>query len=185
MLDFAQPNHVDQFAAPGKEKEARAAAINLGSVIDRLAEKSKALLLLREFGLSTAPPGDKSPTELLEAACAAFERPVTHAPPPSTSLIPMRECISSTVAALLRRRSKQEPAKSHSDKILSIGRQAPRMGIAEWAISSMAERWEKLSNELSSSKQKDMSREEWRATLRRAMVLLIEFLQSLDQTKMK
>ena len=185
MLDFVDPDYFAQFASPGKEDEARAAAINLGSVIDRLAEKSKALALLHEFGLSTAAPGDKSPTELLEAACAAFERPVTQETAASTSLIPMRECINSTVATILRRRPKQERAKSHRDKILSIGRQAARTGITEWAIDSMADRWEKLSSELSSSKQRDIPREEWRATLRRAMVLLIEFLQSLDQTKMK
>ena len=53
------------------------------------------------------------------------------------------------------------------------------------AVELMADRWEKLSKELSSSKQKDVPREEWMAIMRRAMVLLIEFLQSLDQTKMK
>jgi hypothetical protein len=185
MLDFVNPDHFAQFASPDREMEARTAAINLGNVIDRLAEKSKALELLHEFGLSTTAPGRKSPPELLEAACAAFERPVTQGSAASTSLIPMRECINSTVAALLQRRPKQEPAKSHRDKILSIGSQTAHSGITDWAIELMADRWEKLSKELSSSKQKDVPREEWMAIMRRAMVLLIEFLQSLDQTKMK
>ena len=186
MLDFVDPDHFAQFASPGNEEEARRWSVNLGSVIDRLAEKSKALALLREFGLSTAAPGELSATESLEAACAAFERPVTQESIASTSLIPMRECINSALAALLRRRPKQEPARSHRDKILSIGRQAARDGIEDWAIKLMADRWEKLSNEqLSSSKKKYIPREQWRATLRQAMLLLIEFLQSLDQTKMK
>lgn len=185
MLDFVDPDYIVQFASPDREAEARTAAINLGNVIDRLVEKSKALELLHDFGLSTTAPGRKSPTELLEAACAAFERPVTQGSSASTSLIPMRECINSTVTALLQRRHKQEPARSHRDKILSIGRQAALSGIKDWAINSMAGRWEKLWNELSSSKQKDVSRKEWMAILRQAMALLIEFLQSLDQTKMK
>jgi len=185
MLDFVDPDQFAKFASPDREVEARTAAINLGNVIDKLVEKSKALELLHEFGLSTSSPGRKSQVDLLEASCAAFERPVTQGSSASTSLIPMRECINSTIAALLQRRPKQEPAKSHRDKILSIGIQSAHSGITDWAINSMADRWEKLSNELSSSKQKDIPREEWMAILRRAMVLLIEFLQSLDQKKMK
>lgn len=185
MLDFVNPDNFVCFVSPGTEATARRAAINLGSVIDRLVEKSNALKLLNEFGLSTTAPGRKSPADLLEAACDAFERPVTQGSTASTSLIPMRECINSTVAALLQRRPKQELAKSHRDKILSIGRQTARSGITDWAINSMADRWEILSTELSSSKQKEVPREEWMTILRRAMVLLIEFLQSLDQTKMK
>ena len=185
MFDFVDPNHLAQFASPSKQVEARTAAINLANVIDRLAEKSRALALLHEFGLSSTAPGKKSPTELLEAACAAFEQPVIQGNTAATSLIPMRECINSTIAALLRRRPRQEPAKSHRDKILSIGRQTAHSGIAEWAISSMADQWQNLSSKLSSSKQKDIPREEWRATLCQAMLLIIEFLQSIDQTKMK
>ncbi len=185
MLEFVNPDHSVQVASPDRKAEARTAAINLGYVIDRLVEKSKVSELLHEFGLSTSAPGRKSPADLLEAACAAFERPVTQGSSASTSLIPMRECINSAVAALLQRRPKQEPSKSHRDKILSIGRQTAHSGITDWAIESMADRWENLSNELSSSKQKDVPRQEWMAILRRAMVLLIELLQSLDQKKMK
>jgi len=185
MSEFSNPDWTVQLASTDRQEEARTAAINLGNVIDRLAEKSNAIKLLHEFGLSTAAPGKKSPTELLEAACAAFEKQVTQGCAASTSLIPMRECINSTVAALLQRRHEQEPAKSRRHKILSIGRQAARSGIANWAIESIAMKWEKMSDELSSSKQKDVSREEWMAILRRAMILLIEFLQSLDQTKLR
>jgi hypothetical protein len=185
MLDVVDPDYLTQFVTPGQEAEARSAAINLGNVIDRLTEKSKALELLYEFGLSTAAPGKKCPAELLEVACAAFENPVTQGSSASTSLLPMRDCINSTVAALLKRRPKQNPAKSKRDKILSIAEQTARFGITDWAVESIADRYKKLCVELSSSKQEDVPREEWMVILRRAMVLLIEFLQSIDQTKMK
>ncbi len=185
MLDFVSPVHFASLVSPGKEAEAQIAAINLGNVIDKLADKTTALKLLHEFGLSTTSPGRKSPTELLEAACAAFEKPAIPGVAASTSLIPLRECIDSTITALIPRRPKQEKAGSHGDKIRSIGKQTARSEIPKGVIDSMADRWQKLSNDLSGSKQKDISREEWRATLREAMLLLIEFLQSLDQTKMK
>jgi hypothetical protein len=185
MLDFVELPQFAQFVPVEKRPEAVKASINLNNVIDKLAEKSKALELLAEFGLSTAVTGDKSPADLLETACAAYERPVAECASAATSLIPMRECINSTVAALLRRRPKQEPAKSQSDKILSIARQTAHAGIEDWAIAALADRWEVLNGELSISKKKDISREEWMATLRRSIVLLVEFLQMLDQTKMK
>lgn len=185
MLDFVNPVHFPALVSLGKEAEAQKAAINLGSVIDKLADKRTALKLLHEFGLSTTTPERKSPTELLETACAVFEKPAMPGVAASTSLLPMRECIDSTIAALLRRRPNQEKAGSHGEKICSIGKQLARSEIPKEVIDSMADRWQKLQNDLSGSKQKDISREEWRATLREAMLLLIEFLQSLDQTKMK
>jgi len=185
MLDFVNPVHFAQLVSPGKEAEAQKAVINLGNVIDKLADKKTALKLLHEFELSTTTPERKSPTELLETACAAFEKPAMPGVSASTSLLPLRECIDSTIAALLRRRPNQEKAGSHREKIRSIGKQVARSEIPKEVIDSMADRWQKLQKDLSGSKQKDISREEWRATLREGMLLLIEFLQSLDQTKMK
>lgn len=185
MADFAQPEQIIKFALPNNKDEAWAAAVALGSVIDKMADKVKALDLLHKFKLSTAAPNGKSAVALLETACAAFERPVTQEDPVSTSLIPMRECINTTIATLLRRRPKQEPAKSQKDKIISIGNQTALDGVPDWAISSMAERWDKLLDKLSSSKKADIHRSTWRATLQESLLFLIEFLQSLDQTKMK
>lgn len=132
--------------------------------------------------LQTLHRGRKSPAELFETAYAAFEKPVTQRSPAATSLIPLRECINGTIAALLRRRPKQEPAQSQRDKILSICGQLAGGGVPQWAIGSLAERWGSLVYESSASKQRNYSREEWGDCLRRASLFLLEFLQSLDRS---
>ena len=48
----------------------------------------------------------------------------------------------------------------------------------------MADQWAHLLDELSSAKQTDITREEWRSILRKALIFLIELLQSIDKTKL-
>jgi hypothetical protein len=184
MVTFADPTQLAKLITHNQE-ETQKAAINLGQVIDRLAEKPKVLELLNEFGLSNNQKGAKSPCELFETACAAFETPLIQGNPVSTSLIPMRECMNSTLAILLRRRPMQEKASSHKDKIVSICKQSVYSGIDNNDIVDIAERWEELSAILSGAKQGDISKAEWRAIMRKAMLLLIGLLKILDQTKMR
>lgn len=185
MIDFARASSIDCFVPPDRRDEARVATQKLLSVIDRQAEKGKVLSLLCQYGLANPRPGQESPAELFEVAYAAFQKPVTQAPSAATSLIPMRECINGTIAALLRRRPSQEPARSQHDKVLSICRQLAGSGVSDWAIQSLAQRWESLVDKLSDAKQRSYSREEWGDLLRQASLFLLEFLQSLDQSKMK
>jgi len=185
MSEFANPNNINQFVSINNLDEARNASMELAQVIDKFTEKDNILRLLQQYGLSNATPDRKSPSELFKTAWEAFEGPVKRGNPADTSLIPMRECINSTIAEMLRRRPRQEPAKSQREKIISIFRQIGEDGISEWAVENMATRWEKLVGELSSSKQKNYSRDEWRNCLRRASLFLMEFLQSLDPSKMK
>lgn len=185
MFNFTNPNYLVDFTSPDREAEAKTAAKNLECVIDKLVEKQDALQLLDEFGLSSTSVGKRSPTELLEDACAAFERPVTQGCSASTSLIPMRECITSTIAVLLRRRPQQEPAKSQKSKIVSIGNQISYSEVEPWAFVQMAEQWGILLDKLSSSKDEDVNRGEWKAILREALAFLIGFLRSLDPKKMR
>lgn len=96
MIDFANPDTIIRFVLPDNQDKARTAAEKLSSVIDKKGEKNETLLLLRQYGLANAPPGQKSPVELFETAWAAFDTPVTPTLPASTSLIPMRECINDT-----------------------------------------------------------------------------------------
>lgn len=185
MTYLAQPDTFISFVDIDKQDEAWAAAQCLGQVIDGLAEKNKVLSLLRQYGLDSATSGKKSPFELFETACAAFENPAKAGNPAVTSLIPMRECINETITELLRRRPKQEPAKNQQAKILSIGEQLSKTGVPLSAIRSLADRWSQLSDNLSGSKRSEYSREEWRTCLRQASLFLIELLQSLDRSKMR
>lgn len=184
MTDFAELDTVIGFVEHDRQEEVRVAAQRLSAVIDRQADKDHVLSLIRQYDLSHAPAGHKSPEELFETAWAAFERPVAQGSPASTSLIPMRECINATVAILLRRRPKQEQTK-RSGKILSIGKQTAHSTIPEFVIQSLQGRHDEIVDDLSAAKQRDFSREAWGDLLRRATLFLREFLETLDRSKMR
>ena len=184
MVDFASATKVVPFVTPERRPEAAVAVQRLSSVIDKQAEKTRVTSLLRQFGLVTVAPGQKSPVELFDAAWAAFEKPVTQNSPASTSLIPMRESINATIAELLRRRPKQEPAKGARNKLLSITGQLVRDNMPQAARELLAEHYDQLVNDLSASKQKIYTRQEWGDDLRRATLFLRELLEAIDQSKL-
>jgi len=184
MIDFAGLDTVIDFVEHDKQNEVRVAAQRLSAVIDRQADKNHVLSLMRQYDLSRAPAGQKSPEELFQTAWAAFERPVLQGSPVSTSLIPMRECINATVATLLCRRPKQEHTK-RSEKILSIGKQIADSTILWSVIKSLQNRHNSIVNDLSAAKQRDFTREDWGNLLRRATLFLRELLETLDRSKMR
>ncbi|MFC1929703.1 hypothetical protein ACFLW6_02395 [Chloroflexota bacterium] len=184
MTDFARPDTVINFVEHDKQNEVRVAAQRLSAVIDRQADKDHVLSLMRQYDLSRAPAGQKSPEELFQTAWTAFERPVSSGSPVSTSLIPMRECINATVATLLRRRPKQEQTK-RSEKILSIGNQIAHNTIAWSMIQSLQNRHDSIMDNLSAAKQSDFTREPWGDLLRQATLFLRQFFETLDRTKMR
>ena len=185
VSDLASFDSIAHYVAPGQHDEAHAAAKQVFAVIDRLPFKQKAVDLLHKFGLDTAAGGKKSPVDHFAAAWAAFERPVATGSVAITSLIPMRQCIDSVVAELIRRRPEQEQIKPRADKIKFIGRQLARDGIRATVIQSLNERYGKLHDELSSAKEAALSREEWRASLQKATLFLVELLECLDPAKIR
>lgn len=190
MSYFARPENIVLNVSPEKREDAQVAANNLSQVINRLANREEVLAIMSEFGLANAAPDKQSPIELFQSAWAAFEKPVTENSPVITSLIPMRQSILDTVEALLRRRPKQEPAKSHEAKIISLGSQLAREGISMDEIMSWAVRWgakggSGLVDELSGSKDKKYSREEWNDLLRRATLFIRELLEGIDPAKLR
>jgi hypothetical protein len=166
-----------------KQSEARAKAEKLREVIERSAKKDRVLELMRKFGLDQASPGKKSPSEQFKTAWTAFQRPLIQ-DSPITSLIPIRQCINDAIAALLRRRPKQEAAKRPDDKIRSICAQLS-WDISDERIESLAKRWKPLKKELSSAKQDDLRREESGSLLLRATLFIRELLLYLDPKKLK
>ena len=184
MTTFTQQRLVDNNVAADEQNDARVELMKLATVIDRFADREKAVELMKHFDLKDAR-GKKGAIELFETAWAACNRPVANGSPVITSLIPMRECINKVVAELLRRRPRQQPAPSQAKKVESIGGQLGRDGIASTAIQSLADRWHTLNDELSSAKEADLSREEWRISLQKATLFLIELLESLDPGKLR
>lgn len=112
---------------PNRKTAALAAFGGVHDVIHRNSRKEDDVLtLIQRFDLDKAPRGKKSPSELFQTAYQAFENPVSDTNPVSTSLIPMRGCLQATIDELLRRRPRQEEARSQWDKIVSIGNQLKR-----------------------------------------------------------
>jgi len=188
MAEFANPNAFVCNVPPGKHEAACNDAEQLGYVLDKLADKESVLTVMKQTDLNMAATGKKSPVELFEIAWAAFEKPVTTDSPANTSLIPMRESIKESVEHLLRLRSKQELTRNEYAKILSIANQLAYDGTSQADIQSWADRWSGkggLLDQLSSSKGKNITREEWRGLLRKASLFLREILQGLDHKKFK
>jgi hypothetical protein len=185
MTQFITSDGLYSSLPPQQESADITAQKNLGQVIDQSIRKDDITQLMQQFGLGTSPVGKKNAAEQFETAWAAYETPVTQSSPVNTSLIPMRESIETTIQELMRRRPRQESAKNQKGKIISIGEQLARDDILRSDIESWALQWEKLANELSGSKQANISRDEWRDLLRRAFLFLQEILQGLDPTKLK
>jgi len=182
---LANPNDIIPFVPSDKRSEVSFHVDRLSQIIDRKAKRENVLVLLSELNLNPEVPNLQKPEELFKSAWEAFEGPVTCPFPANTSLIPMRECIDRVIVVLLQRRPEQEPAKNIVQKIQSILNQLAHNGTPQSAINDLANRWHSLNNELSSSKQRPMSRQECMDTLRRSTLFLFELLQSIDKSKMK
>ena len=150
------------------------------SVIGKIRE------ILCRFHLDKAPSGKRSPLELFNIAIEAYESPGSD-DPAITSLLPLRESISSAIKTLLRFRPKQEESgKSDKQKIISIGNQLKKDITSSDMVIKWAEEWHKINNEdLSDSKDSNISRKEWTARLFRAANFFYGFLSGLDSSKFR
>jgi hypothetical protein len=158
--------------------------LRVRSVAMRGTETERVLEMMRQHGLDTAAKGRKSPAELFKTAHDAFEAPVSPGNPISTSLIPIRSAINDSIAELIRRRPRQEPAKHQRDKILSIGRQFKRDDVADEVVESWADQWTiLLKRDLHPSKDADFSREQWALAIENATLFLKSVLEGLDPSK--
>lgn len=168
---------------PFEDREpAREAIDNLYRVASRPQIKSKAIDILKEWGLNHRSLNKLSPLELFEIAYLAYEGPVTEEDPTVTSLIPMRSCINGVIAELLRLRPSQVATKK-SEKIQSIGRQLIKDQLGEDSINAWAYQWTMLNDQLSASKDCIISRDDWGLRLHSATMFLVSFLEGLDQSK--
>ena len=166
------------------QEPTKTAISNFYLVVSRNEVKEEVISLMQSFGFDKGIPGKMNAMELFLIAHQAFERPVSETDPVSTSLIPMRESISSIVAELLRRRPVQEKTGNNYNKILSFGLQLKRDELRENVVREWASQWDKLVDELSQAKQGGLSRDEWNQRLQRATLFLNGLLKGLDPSKM-
>lgn len=143
--------------------------------------------LLRKFHLDIAPNGKLSPLALFDTAINAYNSPVSDDNPAISSLIPLRESISTAIEMLLRFRPKQEKTGSNDKKkIISIGEHLKKDITSSAMVNKWAEEWHKISDEdLSDSKKTYISRNEWTIRLFRAANFFYSFLSGLDHSKFR
>jgi hypothetical protein len=178
------PAAFNSFTPQSKWTVAEESISNLRSVINRATDEQEVLALMKEFGLNRAPKGKKSASALFTTAHQSFKVPVSPDNPISTSLIPIRESIHICIDQLLKRRLTEEEAKGETAKIVSIGKQLKRDSIFLETAHSWSQQWyELLDRYLSTSKDQDISREEWQFRLQQATLFLMAFLGGLDPDK--
>jgi len=140
---------------------------------------------VRRLNLTTSQGGHESVLSLVQQAEQAFNIPSVKEISPSAVLIPLREAINRAFDDLLKRRPKQEKAKSRRDKTISICEQCLRSGVAKEQIELLANEANDLNNLLSAAKQAVMNRNQVRELMNRGFVFLRNFLGIIDENKMR
>lgn len=184
VVDLANLDFAEQWAVTGAGDNAKVAAEQLSMVLDRFADKNTLISLIKSYGLNWAHTGAKTPVDLIETAIAAYEKPTSGQISANTSLLPMRECCNSIVTVLINRRPRSEKASSQSAKIKSIGAQLGRDSNPCGAFDALSAQWVELWTDLSNSKKANYTRFEWQMFLKKAILFLLELLQSIEPNKM-
>lgn len=168
------------------EPEFKSAWVKFVFFANRPELRNEVTQLFKEYGFDKPQVvGDKSPLEHFEIAHEGFQNPIIENNPVSTSLIPMRECINSIIASLLKMRPTQEVTKNERAKIMSIGMQLKKDTLPQAAIDELADEWYSINNDFSNFKKKDVERTDWLARLNRGTSFLYSLLNGLDSTKLR
>lgn len=155
----------------------------LDAVVNRLADKDRAIHLMREFNLGESSSGVLSPVVLLETAHAAFGAPAGAQDQALTSHIPARQAVGETLERLLKRAHTQEKTGNVRAKITFICNQLGRRDLDQERMRELADRGHTLQDELSGSKDKVRTRDEARTLLNMATLFIVELLGMLDPSR--
>ncbi|MGH2359081.1 MAG: hypothetical protein ACRDGM_00840 [bacterium] len=176
-------------AAPDLVPSVRTTVANaearLRQVFERFPLLEQAASAMRRLGLDTPAGNRRTPLQLLSEAQGALEQPSVQAGGPASALIPLRECLDSTIAELLRRRRSQEPAPKMRDKLASLGRHCARPGLPTDHIERQATDAVRLLNDLSDAKQAVMPRQRQTELFHRGLLVLNALLESIDEALLR
>jgi len=134
---------------------------------------------MRRLGLDKRAGRNRTSLELLRDAQKAFGGG------PSSVLIPLRESILKTLAALLARRPTQEPADKAAKQIESVGMQCGREGLPVAHFPDLGTSGKRILDALSGAKQADLPAEKVSALFYEGVTFLNTLLESLDEAKLK
>jgi hypothetical protein len=162
-----------------------AGKLRLRRTLDRTPLLDEARSSMQRLGLDSRGGGLRAPIDLLDEACGALEQPVVSGGRATSVLIPLRECIEAALSELLRRRPLQEPASKVAGKLTSIGRQCARVDLPPGHFERLGADGDILLNDLSSTKQADLPREQLSALFNRGLLFLNALMNSLEERRLK
>jgi len=176
---------VEPLVAAEALPELRGAIDRLQQTSARSADKARVVSLMKSLGLDKAPKGCRSALDQFLLAHDAYASPISGESPSITSLIPMRESIRTVVDQLLQRRPNHRKAKKWPDKILSIADQLKRTSVPQSTVDSWARACPELLKHLSTTKEDDISRQEWHSRLVKSTHFLASFLEGIDPHRLR
>jgi len=160
-------------------------SIRYHQTIDRPAIVEDVRGSMRRLGLDIRSLTHQSALVILENSVAALDRPVSGDGGPVSILVTLRECIDAVITELIRRRPKQEVAKSFDDKIMSLGKQCGRPLLSNDHFVSLAFDGKKLTDVLSGGKQRALTRDQLIEFFNDGLMYLRGLLLSIDETRLR
>lgn len=140
---------------------------------------------MKEFALDSTHRGSRSPVDLLDEAASGISRPAGDGPAPVGTLIASRGSLEASVAVLLLRRPRQEPARNAKAKVVSIGQQCGLDGLNTDHFERLGNRYAKLLDSLSGAKQGAVTSGQVDAYFDEVLQFFSAFLGSLDHAKFR
>ncbi|MGA2111759.1 MAG: hypothetical protein ABSG98_06365 [Anaerolineales bacterium] len=180
---------VPQSARPLAEE----AVQSFNAVLARTASKEKVVELMKAFGLDKSHHGRISAIRQFITAYDALQRPVSgDFDPASTSIIPMREAIETTIDHLLDLRPTRsnlvaaEGQNKDWRKVAAIADQLRKDFVTPEQIQSWARDWCFLKRStLSPSKTEPINRSTWERRINEATIFLASLMSGLDPAKLR
>jgi hypothetical protein len=164
---------------PVEEPQIKAATVRLVQALNRTPLVKRAEAEMRRLRLHQRAGATRTPLELLGDAQQAFGGG------PGSILIPLRESIEGSLAALLKQRPTQEQAGKPGEKIESLGRQCGRDELPLAHFVDLAASAKRILDTLSGAKQANLSREQVSEVFYQGVTFLNTLLESLDETKLR
>lgn len=135
--------------------------------------------------LNVSHGANRSAQSFLLECKAAYENPSALDTSPLAVLVSIRSCIETAILDLLKRCPGQEPARTWSDKVQSIGRRCGKANLPTDYFSSLANTAEGRSNMLSGGKEKNMPRPQVLFLVNDALKFLQAFLSGVDEKRLR
>lgn len=130
---------------------------------------------MKRLGLDGGNARYRNPLDLLEEAYVAIRYPASAKGGASSALLSLRSTINRSIDELVRRLPVEEKSANRRERLLSIGRQCARRGLAPAHFYSLAADDELVNDELSESGKASAAQ----ADAARRFLLGAEFLRAL------